>query len=107
MHSCSILLKPQIRILHHHWPQKAFNHCSVRISGNRFRHSILILEEICRTISTLSSLRIFRWAPLPGRWVTEPSSSKRPTKLLIMKAVGADIELIFRRYLRCVITIDR
>ncbi|GFT87071.1 hypothetical protein TNCV_1258301 [Trichonephila clavipes] len=38
---------------------------------------------------------------------TEPSSSKRPTELLIMKAMGAELELKYCRYLRCVITIDR
>ncbi|GFT41215.1 hypothetical protein TNCV_3403721 [Trichonephila clavipes] len=51
------------------------------------------LGTLCRTVSTLSSVRIFRWKPLPRLLATEPSFSKRPTKLLIMKAVGTDLEL--------------
>ncbi|GFS59802.1 hypothetical protein TNIN_407551 [Trichonephila inaurata madagascariensis] len=31
---------------------------------------------LCRKVFSLSSVRIFRWAPLPGQLTTEPSSTK-------------------------------
>ncbi|GFX83798.1 hypothetical protein TNCV_350621 [Trichonephila clavipes] len=31
---------------------------------------------LCHIVSTLSSVRIFQWAPLPGRSFTEPSTTK-------------------------------
>ncbi|GFX37667.1 hypothetical protein TNCV_1261041 [Trichonephila clavipes] len=69
-------------------------------------HTHGLSATLCLTFSTLSSVRIFRWPPLQGRSATELSSSKRPNKLLIMKAVGADLELKCCRYLCCVMIID-
>ncbi|GFX43359.1 hypothetical protein TNCV_4873791 [Trichonephila clavipes] len=89
--SYSIMLKLQIRILLSRWPQNVFDNCSVRSSRNCFRSSILILEEICHTVSRLSSVQIFRLTPLPGWSAAEPSSSKRLTRLLIMKTMGAHL----------------
>ncbi|GFR08424.1 hypothetical protein TNCT_242381 [Trichonephila clavata] len=47
---------------------------------------------LCRTASTLSSVRIFQWH-LFWTVTTEPRSSKQLTKLFFRKTVEADLEL--------------
>ncbi|GFV62389.1 hypothetical protein TNCV_4680011 [Trichonephila clavipes] len=65
----------------------------------------IIFNSLPRSFHVVFSANI-SIAPLPGRSAAEPSSSKRPTRLRVMKAVGGDFELKSCRYLHCVITID-
>ncbi|GFY68563.1 hypothetical protein TNIN_194561 [Trichonephila inaurata madagascariensis] len=92
---CSILLKPQIRIL----PpiaSKRFQSLFCKKLQNRFRCYTLILEEIWadNSIGEYFDVHLLQ----ADRPLNPIPQNKRPTKLLIMKAVGDYLELKYCKY---------